>query len=73
MLAVKFYSTMPQNNENVLKGIDGKIPAIVIDMEIFPNEHIDETFSLMTTEDYRNYLQSIKNELASWECLQATL
>lgn len=70
MLAVKFYSTMPSSDENVLKGISGNIPAIVIDTEKFPNEIIDETFSQMTQEEYNNYLASIQNDLNTWKAIQ---
>lgn len=70
MLTVKFYSTMSPDNENVLKGISGNIPAIVIDTEKFPNEIIDETFSQMSEKDYENYLESIKPNLDNWKTTQ---
>lgn len=67
MLAIKFYSTMPSDDENVLKGISGKIPALVIDLDIAPDFTIDETFTQMSTEEYNAYLISIKNELDAWK------
>lgn len=70
MLAVKFYSTMPTEDENILKGISGNIPAIVIDTENFPSEVIDETFVQMTQENYENYLISIQNDLNEWRTIQ---
>lgn len=71
MLAIKFYSTMPSDDENVLKGISGKIPALVIDLDIAPDFTIDETFTQMTQEEFTSYMNSIQTELAEWKALQA--
>lgn len=70
MLAIKLYETMPSDNENVLMGISGKIPAIVIDTENFPNEIIDETFTQMSLEEYNNYLKSIQLDFNAWKIIQ---
>lgn len=64
MPAVKFYSTMPSDDENVLKGISGKIPAEVRDIAS------DETYVTMSDEEYKNYLDSIKQELIDWKIIQ---
>ncbi len=66
MLAVKFYSTMPSSDENVLKGISGKIPAIVVFNDAIP----DETYTLMTDEEYQLYLNSVTPELVQWHEIQ---
>jgi hypothetical protein len=69
-LAVKLYSTMPADNENVLAGIDGKIPAeIRFDVDTVP----DETYQLMTQKQYDNYLISIQPELEIWKEIQKSL
>jgi hypothetical protein len=68
MLAVKFYETMPSDDENVLKGISPKIPAIVIF-----GETPDNTYQVMTQEQYNAYLISIEPELEAWKVIQATL
>ena len=70
MLAIKFYSTMPVNDENVLKGISGKIPALVTDLNTSPDYPIDETFIQMTNEDFTSYMNSIQPELAEWKAIQ---
>lgn len=69
MLAIKFYLTMPSDNENVLKGISGNIPAEVIcgDETIQPP---DKTYTVMSEENYINYLDSISTELDSWKAIQ---
>lgn len=69
MLAIKLYSTMP-DNENVLKGISGKIPATVIDLAIAPDYPIDETFMQMTKEEFKLYMNSIQSELTEWKIIQ---
>lgn len=70
MLAVKFYETMPSDDENVVKGISGKIPALVIDLNTAPDYSTDETFITMTDEEYLYYMNSIKPELAQWKAIQ---
>lgn len=72
MLAIKFYSTMPSDDENVLKGISGKIPAIVIDLERFSDETTDESFIQMSSDNYEKYLQSIQPELNQWMMIQTS-
>lgn len=70
MLAVKLYSTMPEDNENVLAGISGKIPAVVVfGVETEP----DETYTIMTEEQYHNYLASIEQELDLWKQMQENI
>jgi hypothetical protein len=69
MLAVKFYSSMP-DNENVLKGISGNIPALVIDLNTFPDYPTDETFTQMTNEEYLDYINSIQSDLDAWKKIQ---
>lgn len=66
MPAVKFYSTMPSDNENILKGINGNIPAEVVFSDTAP----DETYILMTDEEYFNYMNSIQTELLEWKAIQ---
>lgn len=69
MKAVKFYSTMPSDNENVLKGISGKIPAVVV----CGDENLqapDETYTVMTDEEYNSYLMSIQSEMDAWKIIQ---
>ncbi len=70
MLAIKFYSTMPLDAENILKGISGNIPAVVVDLTIAPDYPIDETFTQMTKEEYSNYMNSIQTELDEWKLIQ---
>lgn len=70
MLAIKFYSTMPSGDENVLKGISGKIPALVTDLSTSPDYPIDETFIQMTDEEFTSYMNSIQPELAEWKAIQ---
>lgn len=70
MLAIKFYSTMPSDNENVLKGINGKIPALVVGLNTSPDYPIDETFTQMTTQEFQSYMNSIQTELAEWKAIQ---
>lgn len=70
MLAIKFYSTMPSDNENVLKGISANIPALVIDLNTFPDYPTDETFTQMTNEEYANYMKSIQIELDEWKIIR---
>lgn len=70
MLAIKFYSSMPSDDDNVLKGISGKIPALVTDLSTSPNYPIDETFTQMTTEEYSNYMKSIQTKLTEWKAIQ---
>lgn len=65
MPAVKFYSTMPSDNENVLKGISGKIPAEVRDTAL------NETYIMMTDSEFNAYMQSIQPELDAWAAIQA--
>lgn len=67
MKAVKFYSTMPSDDENVLLGISGKIPAEVVDLSVTPNYQIDETFVQMTDEEFTSYMNSIQAELTEWK------
>ena len=62
MLAVKLYETMPLDDENVLKGISPKIPAVVVF-----GEAPDETYQVMTQEEYSAYLSSISKELDEWK------
>lgn len=69
MLAIKFYSTMP-NDENVLKGISEKIPALVADLSTFPDYPIDETFIQMTNAEFTSYMNSIQPELDEWKEIQ---
>lgn len=69
MKAVKFYSTMPPNDENILNGISGNIPAIVICGE----ENLqapDETYTVMADDSYQNYLSSISTNLDQWKIIQ---
>lgn len=70
MLAIKFYSTMPSDNENVLKGINGNIPALVVYLDSSTNYPIDETFTQMTTQEFKSYMNSIQSELAEWKAIQ---
>ena len=65
MLAVKLYETMPSDDENILKGISPKIPAIVIF-----GEAPDETYQVMTQEEYNAYMQEIQPELDEWKAIQ---
>ncbi|MDD3436739.1 MAG: hypothetical protein PHC64_06270 [Candidatus Gastranaerophilales bacterium] len=67
MLAIKFYSSMPENNINVLARISGAIPAEVI---CNTNTVPDETYTLMTYEEYVSYLVSISEELQAWKVIQ---
>lgn len=69
-MKVKFYSTMPSDNENVLLGISPKIPAVVVNTDTFPDYPIDETYTLMTNEQYSDYINSIQSELAEWKTIQ---
>ena len=73
MLAVKLYETMPSNDENVLLGIDTKIPAKVVDLDKFPNYEIDETYELMTQEEYNTYNGSLESEYSAWEVIQNSI
>ena len=68
MKAVKFYSTMPSDDENVLLGISGKIPAEVK----FTGTAPDETYTLMTDDEYNTYLASITAEIEAWKEIQKT-
>lgn len=68
MLAVKLYETMPSDDENVVKGISPKIPAVVVF-----GEAPDETYQTMTQEEYNNYLLSITKELDKWKAIQNEL
>jgi len=70
MKAIKLYETMPSDDENVLKGISGKIPALVVDLEVTLTYPIDETFIQMSDEKYNAYLVSIKPELEAWQVIQ---
>ena len=65
MLAVKLYETMPSDDENILKGISPKIPAIVIF-----GEAPDNTYQTMTQEEYNAYILSISKELDEWKAIQ---
>ena len=64
-LAVKLYETMPSDDENILKGISPKIPAVVIF-----GEALDDTYQVMTQEEYSAYLLSIVKELDEWKAIQ---
>lgn len=70
MLAIKFYETMPIDDENVLKGISPKIPAMVVDLDSFPNYKIDDTFIQMTNSEFNEYIKSIKIEIKKWLDIQ---
>lgn len=70
MLAIKFYATMPADDENILKGINEKIPALVVDLSTSTDYPIDETFTQMTNEEYSNYMNSIQAELNEWKRIQ---
>lgn len=70
MLAIKLYSSMPSNNDNVLKGISGSIPALVVDLDTSPDYPTDETFIQMTKEEFTSYMESIQAELAEWKAIQ---
>ena len=70
MLAIKLYSKMPSDDENVILGISGKIPAIVIDLTIAPDYPINESFTQMTVEEFTSYMTSIQAELAEWKAIQ---
>lgn len=70
MLAVKFYSTMPSDNEDVLKGINRNIPAIVINLDVTPDAIVDETYTQMTQAEYNAYLIGIQFELEAWKAIQ---
>lgn len=70
MLAIKLYETMPEDNENVIKGISPKIPAMVVDLSAFPDYPIDETFIQMSNDDFNTYTQSIQTELNNWKQIQ---
>ena len=65
MLAVKLYNDMPLDDENVLKGISPKIPAVVIF-----GEAPDETYQVMTQEEFQVYMASISKELDEWKAIQ---
>lgn len=65
MIAVKFYSKMPSDDENVLKGISVNIPAVVEFTDILP----DETYTMMSDEEYNIYIESIKPELDEWKVI----
>lgn len=67
-LAVKLYETMPSNDECVLNGIDGKIPAIVVF-----GRTPDNTYQVMAQEEYNAYLLSISKELDEWKIIQDEL
>lgn len=69
MLTIKFYSTMP-NDENVLKGISGNIPALVVDLDTSPDYPTDETFTQMTAQEFKSYMSTIQTELAQWKIIQ---
>lgn len=64
-LAVKLYETMPQDDENVVNGISPKIPAVVVF-----GEAPDNTYQVMTQEEYQSYLLSITKELDEWKAKQ---
>lgn len=67
MLAVKFYSAMPSDDENVLKGISGKIPAeVIFNVDTAP----DNNYILMSDIDYQAYSDSISSELEQWRLIQ---
>lgn len=66
-LAVKFYSTMQSDDENVLAGIDGSIPA---EVRFNTDTPPDDTFTIMTEEEYQAYLASIQSELQDWKTMQ---
>lgn len=66
-MAVKKYSLMPASDENVQKGISGKIPAVVICNETVKP---DNTYIIMTEKAYQTYLQSIQTELNAWKQIQ---
>lgn len=66
-LAVKFYSNMLPTDENVLAGISLKIPAeVVFNIDTAP----DDTYEVMTEEEYSAHLNSIKPELDAWKIIQ---
>lgn len=66
-LAVKLYSKMPLDDENILKGISGKIPAEVrFNVDSAP----DENYTIMNLEEYNAYLESIQTDLDNWKTIQ---
>ena len=69
-MKVKFYSTMPSDNENVLKGISGKIPALVVNLDTSPDFPVDETFIQMTIEEYLAYDASLTEEKEALRTIQ---
>ena len=70
MLAIKLYETMPSDDENVIKGISPKIPAMVVDLSAFPDYPIDDTFIQITNDEFNQYMNSIQTELDSWRNVQ---
>lgn len=62
---IKLYETMPLDNENVLKGISPKIPAVVSF-----DETLDNTYITMTDYEYQSYLNSIQLEIEQWSKIQ---
>jgi len=67
MLAVKLYETMPSDDENVIKGISGKIPAVVIDTDIAPAP--DNSYILMTQDEFNAYNASLEAEYQAWNLI----
>ena len=67
-LAVKLYETMPIDDENILNGISPKIPAVVVF-----GEAPDETYQVMTQEEFNQYINSIQAELDEWKQIQKTI
>lgn len=66
-IAVKFYETMLSDDANIIAGISPKIPATVIfNKDTAP----DDTYSIMTDEQYHVYLISIEPELSVWKTIQ---
>lgn len=69
-LAVKLYEKMPADDENIVNGIDGKIPAqVIFGIDTPP----DENYTIMSEEQYQDYLASISAELETWKSIQKTI
>lgn len=67
-LAVKLYETMPLDDQNILNGISLKIPAVVVF-----GEAPDETYQVMTQEEFNTYNASLKTEYQEWKAIQNEL
>lgn len=66
-MKVKFYSTIPADDGNVLLGISPKIPAVVV-----PDDALtDETYRQMTEQEFIDYQTLIASDYEAWHVIQS--